>query len=108
MDEGPIIAQAAVPVLPDDDAGTLAARVLAAEHRLFPLALRLVAEGRVRVVGERVEIIGSEAPRDAGLNPQPRRRGPCQSAARRYTSQRSRGPQQGRALGRLTRIIRGT
>ena len=71
MDEGPIIAQAAVPVLPDDDAGTLAARVLAAEHRLFPLALRLVAEGRVRVVGERVEIIGSEAPRDAVLNPQP-------------------------------------
>ncbi len=71
MDTGPIIAQAAVPVLPDDDAETLAARVLAAEHRLFPLALRLVAEGRARVVGERVEIVGAAAPHDAVLNPRP-------------------------------------
>lgn len=52
MDSGPIIAQAAVPVLPGDDAGTLAARVLAAEHRCYPLAVRLIAEGRVRVAGE--------------------------------------------------------
>lgn len=58
MDSGPIIVQAAVPVLPDDDAGTLAARVLAAEHRCYPLALRLIAEGRVRVVGDRVVIEG--------------------------------------------------
>ena len=69
MDEGPIIAQAAVPVLPGDDAETLAARILAAEHRLFPLALRLVAEGRARVVGERVAIADADAPRDAVLNP---------------------------------------
>jgi phosphoribosylglycinamide formyltransferase-1 len=51
-DTGPIVAQAAVPVLPDDDEARLAARVLAAEHRIYPLALRLIAEGRVRVVGE--------------------------------------------------------
>lgn len=49
MDEGPLIAQAAVPVLPDDDAETLAARVLKAEHKLYPEALRLVAEERVKV-----------------------------------------------------------
>jgi phosphoribosylglycinamide formyltransferase-1 len=74
VDTGPIIAQAAVPVLPDDDADRLAARVLAAEHRLFPLALRLVAEGRTRIVAdpegsERVVIAGAPAPADAMLNP---------------------------------------
>tara|TARA_R110000824_G_scaffold386283_5_gene581125 strand:- start:93085 stop:93735 length:651 start_codon:yes stop_codon:yes gene_type:complete len=54
MDEGPIIAQAAVPVLPDDTPETLAARVLEAEHKLYPMALKLVVEGRARVVGEHV------------------------------------------------------
>ncbi len=54
MDEGPIVAQAAVPVLSDDSEETLAARVLQAEHRLYPLALRLVASGAVNVIGERV------------------------------------------------------
>jgi len=49
MDSGPIIGQAAVPVLEDDTPDTLAARVLEQEHQLYPLALRLVAEGRVRV-----------------------------------------------------------
>jgi phosphoribosylglycinamide formyltransferase-1 len=72
MDDGPIIVQAAVPVLPDDDAGTLAARVLAAEHRIFPLALRLVAEGRAKVVGGHVVIAGSDAPTEAALNPSDR------------------------------------
>jgi phosphoribosylglycinamide formyltransferase 1 len=57
-DTGPIIAQAAVPVLHDDTPDSLAARVLDAEHRLYPLALRLVVEGRVRVVEERAEIDG--------------------------------------------------
>ncbi len=47
VDAGPIIAQARVPVLPDDDAETLAVRVLEAEHRLYPQALELVASGRV-------------------------------------------------------------
>lgn len=45
-DEGPILAQAAVPVLPGDDEAALAARVLAQEHRLYPLALAAVAAGR--------------------------------------------------------------
>lgn len=52
VDQGPIIGQAAVPVLPGDDPDSLAARVLAAEHRLYPLCLRLVAEGRVRLEDE--------------------------------------------------------
>jgi phosphoribosylglycinamide formyltransferase 1 len=46
MDSGPIIVQEAVPVLPDDTEAALAARVLAVEHRIYPQALRLVAEGR--------------------------------------------------------------
>ena len=54
MDEGPIVAQAAVPVLPGDTPDELAARVLEAEHRLYPLALGLVAAGQVRVEGEQV------------------------------------------------------
>ncbi|MDM9629250.1 phosphoribosylglycinamide formyltransferase [Rhizobium sp. S152] len=47
MDEGPIIGQAAVPVLSDDTADDLAARVLTVEHRIYPQALRLFAEGKV-------------------------------------------------------------
>lgn len=54
MDEGPIVAQAAVPVLPADTPDDLAARVLEAEHRLYPLALGLVASGDVGVEGEHV------------------------------------------------------
>ena len=54
MDEGPIIGQAAVPVLSGDDPATLAARVLASEHRLYPASLKLVASGLVRVEGEKV------------------------------------------------------
>jgi len=49
MDSGPIIAQGAVEVRGDDSEETLARRVLAVEHRIYPLALRLVAEGRVRI-----------------------------------------------------------
>ena len=49
MDEGPIIAQAAIPVLPDDTEDTLATRVLAQEHRIYPLGLRLVASGTARM-----------------------------------------------------------
>ncbi|HEX7774993.1 MAG TPA: phosphoribosylglycinamide formyltransferase [Parvibaculum sp.] len=64
MDEGPIVAQAAVPVLPGDTVETLSNRVLAAEHKLYPLALRLVAGGHVRIEGERAVIEG-EAAQDA-------------------------------------------
>lgn len=52
MDSGPIIAQAAVPVVPGDTPDTLSARVLEAEHRIYPLGLRLVASGAVRVENE--------------------------------------------------------
>ncbi|MBL8483051.1 MAG: phosphoribosylglycinamide formyltransferase [Rhodocyclaceae bacterium] len=59
LDSGPIVIQAAVPVLPDDDAGRLAARVLEQEHRIYPQAVRwfcedrlaLEADGRVRLAG---------------------------------------------------------
>ncbi|WEX87538.1 phosphoribosylglycinamide formyltransferase [Sinorhizobium garamanticum] len=49
MDDGPIIAQAAVPVLAGDTAETLAARVLTVEHKIYPMALRLVAEGKIEM-----------------------------------------------------------
>ncbi|MCY4591615.1 MAG: phosphoribosylglycinamide formyltransferase [Alphaproteobacteria bacterium] len=54
LDAGPIVAQAAVPVLPGDTAERLAARVLVQEHRIYPLALALLAAGRVRVENGRV------------------------------------------------------
>ena len=56
MDAGPIIVQEAVPVLPDDDADALAGRILQAEHRCYPQALRLIAEGHTEVVGDCVII----------------------------------------------------
>lgn len=58
MDVGPIIAQAAVPVLDGDTADILAARVLMAEHKLYPHALALVASGHAKVDGERVVYSG--------------------------------------------------
>ena len=54
MDEGPIIAQARVPVLPGDTPEILAARVLVEEHKLYPHALALVASGAARVEGEKI------------------------------------------------------
>ena len=68
-DTGPIIAQAAVPVLPDDDESALATRVLRAEHKLYPLALRLVAEGKVRVEDERAIVADGRAVDGVLLNP---------------------------------------
>lgn len=56
MDSGPIVAQAAVPVLDDDTPDALAARILSAEHKLYPHALRLVASGAARLAGGRVVI----------------------------------------------------
>ncbi|MBS9720019.1 phosphoribosylglycinamide formyltransferase [Tianweitania sp. BSSL-BM11] len=53
MDSGPIIAQAAVPVLSGDTEDSLSARTLAAEHKLYPLALQLLAEGKVRMDGDK-------------------------------------------------------
>lgn len=73
LDAGPIIAQAAVPVLADDTAETLAARVLVQEHRIYPQALRLVAEGRVRVQDGRA-IIDGQRPSESDIlvNPSPK------------------------------------
>lgn len=51
MDEGPTIAQGAVPVVSGDTADTLAARILTVEHQLYPLTLKLLAEGKVRMEG---------------------------------------------------------
>lgn len=61
LDSGAIIAQAAVPVLASDTEETLAARVLRAEHRIYPLALRLVAESRARLVEGRCVVDGAVA-----------------------------------------------
>jgi phosphoribosylglycinamide formyltransferase-1 len=61
-DTGPIIAQAAVPVLANDTPDTLGLRVLQAEHKLYPLALRLIAEGRVTLDDERAVVDGRADP----------------------------------------------
>ncbi len=60
VDSGPVILQQAVPVLPDDTEETLSERILAQEHRLYPEAIRLWAEGRLIVSGRRVTIEASE------------------------------------------------
>lgn len=57
-DTGPIVIQGAVPVLPDDDADRLAARILTVEHQIYPRALRWAAEGRLVVDGRRVRVTG--------------------------------------------------
>ena len=54
-----------------DDASALAARVLAEEHRIYPLAVRLIAEDRVKVVEERVLVRGAAAPEGVLINPAP-------------------------------------
>jgi phosphoribosylglycinamide formyltransferase-1 len=56
VDTGPIVLQAAVPVLPDDTEATLAERILVEEHRLYPEAVRLFALGRLEIRGRRVHI----------------------------------------------------
>lgn len=62
VDGGPVIVQAAVPVRPDDDPETLAARVLAEEHRIFPLAIRWFLEGRLSARDGRVTLDGVQSP----------------------------------------------
>jgi phosphoribosylglycinamide formyltransferase 1 len=65
VDDGPIIVQAAVPVMAGDDEERLSERILAQEHRIYPLAIRLYQEGRLRIDGRRVVIadaaVGDEA-----------------------------------------------
>lgn len=72
MDEGPIIAQTAVPVLADDDAETLADRILVQEHALLPLIVKLIAEDRVSIENDRARIDTDESARDWLRNPSPR------------------------------------
>lgn len=63
MDAGPIIAQATTPIMPEDTADTLAARVLDSEHEIYRRAIRWIAEGRVKIMDGRVQIddVGSKA-----------------------------------------------
>lgn len=56
MDSGPVILQAVVPVLPDDDEDSLAARILSEEHKLYSRAIQLYAKGRLEVLGRKVKI----------------------------------------------------
>lgn len=69
MDEGPIIAQAVVPVEQDDTADTLAARILEQEHVIYPNAVKMIAEGRVKIRNERAFIDGARAPEGTLINP---------------------------------------
>ena len=69
MDSGPIVAQGALAVRDDDTKETLAARVIKLEHRLYPLALRLLAEGRARVVDGRCLIDGAAVAQDCLIVP---------------------------------------
>jgi len=67
VDTGPIIIQAVVPIFSDDNADTLAARILQEEHRIYPRAIQLLAEGRVQVDGRRVIIDPPATPTEDSL-----------------------------------------
>ncbi len=69
MDSGPVIVQGAVKVRADDSEETLSKRVLAVEHRIYPQALKLLAENRIRVLGGRCLIDGKPVPNAASLTP---------------------------------------
>ena len=72
MDTGPIIIQSVVPIYNDDTPAALAARILVQEHRIYPYAVRLIAEGRVTFEDERVMIDGAETSAEALINPVPK------------------------------------
>jgi phosphoribosylglycinamide formyltransferase-1 len=69
VDEGPIILQAAVPILDDDTPDTLAARILEQEHKIYPRAVQLFAEGRLRVEGRRVFIEAGKPEGESVISP---------------------------------------
>jgi phosphoribosylglycinamide formyltransferase 1 len=69
VDEGPIIIQAAVPILDEDTPQTLAARILVQEHRIYPRAVQLFAENRLHVEGRRVFINDAKAEGEAIISP---------------------------------------
>jgi len=68
-DTGPIIAQAVVPVLPDDDEKALAARILEQEHRLYPRAIQWFAQGRLSLAGRQVRVDGAGSAAGVLLHP---------------------------------------
>jgi len=70
VDSGPVIIQAAVPVHPDDTEETLSERILKLEHRIFPEAIRLYAEGRLKVEGRKVKILNYKLPDTYFTNPE--------------------------------------
>jgi phosphoribosylglycinamide formyltransferase 1 len=70
-DAGPIVMQGAVVVRDDDTAGTLSARILEVEHRIYPQALRLLAGGRLELVGELCKIAGDAGHAEALIWPAP-------------------------------------
>ncbi len=80
LDHGPIIVQAAVPVLDDDNAATLAARVLQQEHRIYALAVRWFVESRLKLTGDgRVQLEGAITNADEALiSPEKKNDGSCQ------------------------------
>lgn len=69
LDHGPVVIQAAVPVLDSDDADSLAARVLAEEHKIYPQAVRWFAEGRLSLDGLNVRLSQPNSPAPALLSP---------------------------------------
>ena len=69
VDEGPIILQAAVPILDEDTPNTLAARILEQEHKIYPRAVQLFAEGRLRIEGSRVFIEAGKPEGEAVISP---------------------------------------
>jgi phosphoribosylglycinamide formyltransferase-1 len=69
VDEGPIILQAAVPILDNDTSDTLAARILDQEHKIYPRAVQLFAEGRLRVEGRRVTIEDGKPEGESVISP---------------------------------------
>ena len=69
VDTGPIIIQAVVPILDDDSEESLSARILVQEHRVYPRAIQLIAEGRVRIEGRRVRISDAVIVEGVMVNP---------------------------------------
>jgi phosphoribosylglycinamide formyltransferase-1 len=69
MDDGPIVIQAVVPITPEDTPGTLAAKVLEFEHRIYPRALRMMAQGEARVSGNLVYVKGKKIKAKGLINP---------------------------------------
>jgi phosphoribosylglycinamide formyltransferase-1 len=70
VDSGPIIIQAAVPVHPDDTEESLSERILKLEHKIFPEAIRLFAEGRLKVEGRKVKVLNYTLPDKSLTNPE--------------------------------------